>query len=350
MQPIDRLDVRWVRLPDHFRSPGADTTVLVGAALGDEVRWGEARCGDEPCAEEEFHAGVFTALVELIGPRVVGRLYSTVSAFHESLGALRGCRFARAAVEAAAEPAAAGEPATDGRLRPLAKLPWSRNVAELIEVVERLTSRGVTEFVVSIGPGTAAELLRPLRAAAPEAVLHLDGDERFDDYGLGALYGLDDFSPASLIQPLPVDDLTGSAMLQSQLRVPLVLRRGALSEPSLGRAIDLGAGRGVLLHAGRCGGGSPTAGLASVARDADWSVICESPEGAVACDAALRIASAIGVERLAAPADWLGRDDRLALHEGMLAADSATPAAEALLAACADEPLTIARRVLTKPA
>lgn len=345
MKSVSQLDVRWVWLPDNLAAPGATTTVLVGATIGDQVFWAEARPGDAPIVEDEFSGGVFAAVVHLIAPRVVGRIYSSPNSLLESLGELKGCNFAVAAIEAALRAGLAeqSKPPRRGPLR--AQLPLLRDVGAILALIEQLSAVGVLEYVVQIGPGLDSDLMRPLRAAAPDAVFHLDAGGRYD-HASPSLFLLNDYQIASLIQPLDGDDLVGSAMLQAELRTPISLSRGVRSVAAFDRAVDLGAAGGVQLCPGRIGGA--VSAIAAAARAAGWTVSWEAPAGEVARRAFFSSPLPTDVEPVAVPAEWISADDQPGgppCQGGRLAADALDAQAEALLELAEDPERWIDRRV-----
>src|SRR5690606_1474490 len=115
-----------------------------------------------------------------------------------------------------------------------------------------------TRLRVKIAPGQAVEPLRALRAHVGEDVL-LQGDAngtfRLDDPAHRAELGaLDEVGLACLEQPLPPDDLTGTARLARQVATPICLDEPVTSLGALEAAVALGACGVLCLKPGRVGG------------------------------------------------------------------------------------------------
>ena len=343
MGTIQRIDVRWLRLPGRFSRPDAESTVLVGIDFGGELQWGEARPGDVPTVESEYSAGVFSALAVLIAPRLVGRTYASANAVADRLNDLRGCTFARSAIDAAAQ---SREPRSGFASTLVARLEMQSDVGDLVSTVGRLAALGVAEYVLQIGPGLDADLLRPLRSQFPEAVLHGEADGRYADAS-ASLFQLEDFHLASLIQPFASDDLVAHAMLQQELQTPLALSRGLTSPAALDRAIDLGAARALQLHPGRVGPASAASELAASARSAAWRVGWSAPEGEVARSAFFSAGLPQGDEKVVVSADWLlDESGEAAVDGGAPVLGRLTADAEELITAADDPKSWIDRRVI----
>jgi o-succinylbenzoate synthase len=156
------------------------------------------------------------------------------------------------------------------------------------------TGLGEGWLKVKITPETT-DSLRELRDRHPDLRLAADANGSFaspDDVP----GWIDDLDLAYLEQPLPPDDLAGSAALRSRLRTPIALDESITDARTFGRALHHGSLDVVSLKPARVGGVEAAVELLTTARDAGIEVFVGGMlETCIGRAAAVALATASGV-------------------------------------------------------
>jgi O-succinylbenzoate synthase len=263
--PIERVELVVAELPvvaPLVTAHGAaepTRPVLFVHVVGDGAEgWAECALEPAPTYDDEHTASAFAALRDELAP---GALAAAVADWRE-LGTGPGQRSARAALELAeldAQLRVAGRPlaawlgATERRVPAGATLGLHDSIDGLLAEADEALAAGARRLRVKIRPGSV-----PAIAAL---VAHVDGRVPVQADANGSLAeddaelpALDELGLACLEQPLPADDLAGSARLVASLRTPVCLDEPVTSLAAVERAAELDAASVICLKPGRVGG------------------------------------------------------------------------------------------------
>jgi O-succinylbenzoate synthase len=130
------------------------------------------------------------------------------------------------------------------------------SVDALVSEVAGHVAAGYQRVKLKVRPGWDVEPVRAVRATWPDLSLGVDanGSYREGDVGLARLDGL---GLAEIEQPLPADDLVGSAAVARRLATPVCLDESVTSLGTLEAALALGALDHLNLKPARVGGLEP---------------------------------------------------------------------------------------------
>lgn len=266
---IEEIEVFHVAMPMKARWRAAfgvidriDSVVVRLKAEGFEG-WGESAPYAAPNYCEEYAAGAFSVIRDWLGPALLGEEIDSGKALQARLAPFKGNRFAKAALDLAWWDAAARASATPlwrliGGTSPEIKvgedLPVQDTIEAQVDVVLRAHEAGFPRIKLKVRPGWMAEMLGPVREAAPDAVIHVDCNSGFTLADTEVIRAIDDFGLAMIEQPLAHDDLIDHAELAKQLRTPICLDESIISVDRARKAIGLKACGYVNLKTGRLGG------------------------------------------------------------------------------------------------
>jgi len=257
---LDAVELLRVRLPlvrpftTSFGTSTEKECVLVRAVGGGGAEgWGECTAMERPGYSYEWTGSAWLVLHDHLVP----------AALAGSESGVRGNNMARAALEVAL---------TDLELRrsgiSLAShlgaerdgvpcgvsLGMEDDVEDLLALVKRFLDGGYLRVKLKIEPGRDVQVVRAVREAFPDAPLSVDANASYTLETADALLPLDDLDLEYIEQPLPEDDLSGHARLQSRLRTALCLDETVTSAVVARGAIELGACRVINVKLGRVGG------------------------------------------------------------------------------------------------
>jgi O-succinylbenzoate synthase len=266
---IDRIDLYRVAMPllSPWRTAyGEDAvieSVLVRMVSGDLTGWGEASPLATPNYSPEWAAGVYSVARNWLAPRLVGQHLAAGAQLQELLAPIKGNPFAKAGLDLAWWDLFArkqGRPLYRvlGGQEPAVTVGADFGVMDSIDLLLKSMSEavgaGFRRVKLKFRPGWDLPLLRAVRRAFPDIVLHIDCNSayRLEDAPLFA--ALDEFNLAMIEQPLTHDDLLDHAALQKQIRTPVCLDESITSVEKARKALALGACRFVNVKPGRVGG------------------------------------------------------------------------------------------------
>jgi O-succinylbenzoate synthase len=266
---VERIDLYRVAMPliSPWRTAYGDDAVIESVLVrmtGDGLSgWGEASPLAAPTYSPEWAAGVFQVARDWLAPRLVGRDVSSGAHLQQLLSLVKGNYFAKAGLDLAWWDLRArqqGRPLYQvlGGTTPAvlvgADFGVQDTIDELLEKVGAALAAGFRRVKLKFRPGWDLPMVRAVRRAFPEAVLHIDCNSgyRLDDAPL--FQALDDFHLAMYEQPLAFDDLLDHAALQRKVRTPVCLDESITSEAKVRKALALGACRYVNIKPGRVGG------------------------------------------------------------------------------------------------
>jgi O-succinylbenzoate synthase len=160
--------------------------------------------------------------------------------------------------------------------------------------VQDVPGLGSSWVKVKITPGTVDQLAE-IRARHPDLRLAADANGSFASSADVPAW-IDEVGLAYLEQPLPPDDLAGSAALRSRLRTPIALDESITNARTLARALHEGSLDALSLKPARVGGVEVAVDLLATARDAGIDVFVGGMlETCIGRAAAAALATATGV-------------------------------------------------------
>jgi L-alanine-DL-glutamate epimerase-like enolase superfamily enzyme len=287
-------------------------SVLVRVALSDGTS-GEGEIPTSLSRPDETVAAIKSVLAEarrvLFGTPVtdVGGGFRVLQAgFPRAVMTLSGLEVAafraRLACEGRSEQAYWGS--TTRRLETDITIPLTSDEAALGRWLRYAARKGFACFKVKVGGDSSQDrrLLSFVRAHLDRMgrpySLRLDGNQGFTQRSFGRLVGFierEGLSVELIEQPLPKEDLAGSARLRRMSRIPILLDESVVTISDLERAIGHGACDGVNIKIAKSGI-SGSAGLIDLARASGLSLMigCMT-ETWVGLSAAVYLASGTGV-------------------------------------------------------
>jgi O-succinylbenzoate synthase len=266
---IDRIDLYRVAMPliTPWRTAyGEDSvieSVLVRVTSGDHNGWGESSPLAAPTYSPEWAAGVFQVTRNWLAPRLVGRDVVSGAQLQELLAFIKGNPFAKAGLDLAwwdLHAQKQGQPlyrvlgGADPSVWVGADFGVQDTLDELLARVGQAVAAGFRRVKLKFRPGWDLPMVRAVRQAFPDTVLHIDCNSgyRLDDVPL--FRSLDEFNLAMFEQPLAHDDLLDHAALQQQVRTPICLDESITSVDRARQALAIGACRVINIKPGRVGG------------------------------------------------------------------------------------------------
>lgn len=265
---VEAVEIRRTALPlvEPFRAAhGTETerrSVLVRIAGGGAEGWGECVALTAATYTSEYADGAFDVLVQRLAPLVAGR-HLRAEDVTGALAAVPGSPMAKAAVEMAvldAELRAEGRSFGDrlGAVRDLVPsgiaLGLTSSVPRLLDAVAEALDAGYQRVKLKIAPGWDVEPVRAVRSHFPDALLQVDGNGAYSLDDLDVFAALDELDLLLVEQPLPADDLAGSAALAARLTTPVCLDEAITSAAAASAALAMGACSVVCVKPGHVGG------------------------------------------------------------------------------------------------
>lgn len=266
---IEAVEVRIVALPmvePFVAAHGTvdDRTLVVVRVTGpDGEGWGECAALPEPTYSPEFVDGAFAAIATELAPRLLALDGPQApSALSATFADVVGNHMARAALELAMLDAVGRADGTPLARRLAPRPPGPRatvpagvaigllhSPAALAAAVRSRVDEGYRRIKIKIAPGSDVEFVRAAREAVGSDVVLLadaNGSYRLDVPPGAAddarsLDALDGFGLVAIEQPLPADDLLGSAEVARRLQTPIALDESLRSPTLVREALDMGA-------------------------------------------------------------------------------------------------------------
>jgi o-succinylbenzoate synthase len=269
MTRVRSVELRLVRLPlvRPFRTSFGEARdkecILARVETDDAEGWGECVAGAEPDYSEEWNAGAWLVLRDLLAPALISAGDVEPDTVEGVLAFVRGNPMAKATLIDAF---------LDAHLRSLGRslaehLGGTRHRVEcgvsvgiqpsteaLLELVAVYLGEGYRRVKLKIEPGLDVERVRAVRHAHPDILLSVDANAAYTLDDAGVFRDLDECNLLMIEQPLHHDDVVEHAKLQALIRSDLCLDESVRSAADAGAAIELGACRIVNVKQGRVGG------------------------------------------------------------------------------------------------
>ena len=278
---IDDISVFHVAMPlldpwkTSFGEMRSVDTVLVRLSSDGETGWGEAAPYAVPQFCPEWAGGCFQLIANVFRPLLVGQDVASAEELQARLRPFKGNHFAKAAVDLAwwdLSTRRAGVPlwrAIGGETSEIAvgaDIPVQPDRERLLALVAAALEAGYPRVKLKFRPDSGVGMVEAVRAAFPDAVVHIDCNAGFTLDDLPLFRDLDRLGLAMIEQPLASDDLVDHARLQAALQTPICLDESITSVDRARKAIDIDAARIVNIKHGRVGGLTNAVEIATLCR------------------------------------------------------------------------------------
>jgi len=266
---IDTIEVYRVNMPlvypfrTAFGDEEAIESVLVCLFSGKAYGWGESSPWRAPLYSGEWAQAAFLAVRDWLAPLLLGRDVQSGEALQRALAPIKGNYFAKASLDLAwwdLKARLEGRPLWQviGGTGPTACVGADFGVMEtldgLIEQIRTAQASGFTRVKLKFRPGWELNIIRAVRDAFPDLVMHVDCNSAYSLEHLPMFQELDNCRLAMIEQPLAHDDLVDHARLQKSIRTPLCLDESIVSISHARKAIELKACGWINIKLGRVGG------------------------------------------------------------------------------------------------
>jgi O-succinylbenzoate synthase len=286
---IEAVELRRVRLPlvrPFVTSAGTQDTrvsLLVRLVADHGEGWGECVAMGEPLYTAEYVEGAEDVLRRHLVPRLFGAGEVQAEDIGAVLGPVQGHPMAKAALEMAvldAELRLLGLPLRErlGGVRAEVDCGVAVGVAPsldaLLDEVAGYLEQGYRRIKLKVSPGADLDPVLAVRERFGDVPLQVDanGSYRVDDWP--RLAALDPFELLLIEQPLPAEDLLGSAEVARRIRTPVCLDESITSAAAAATALALRACSVVNVKPGRVGGLLEAVRVHDVCRSAGVPVWC----------------------------------------------------------------------------
>lgn len=289
MTRVRAVELRSVGLPlvRPFRTSFGTSTekvcVLARIETDEAEGWGECVADIEPGFSEEFNAGVWLVLRDLLAPSLLRAGDIGSEDLDAVFAFVRGNPMAKATLINAFVDAELR--ARDISLRAFlggvaarvdcgVSVGITPTVEELLDQVDGYLAEGYRRIKLKIEPGLDEARVAAVRHAHPDILLSVDANAAYTLDDVDVFRALDAYDLLMVEQPLRYDDLVNHAKLQALIRTDLCLDESIRSAAHAAAAIELGACRIVNIKQGRVGGVLEGARVHDVARAAEVPVWC----------------------------------------------------------------------------
>ena len=284
------MELRRVRLP--FRRPvttalGAETfrhVLFVRVTTPEATGWGECAAMAAPSYTEEYVDGAAHVLLHHLVPLLLTAPGVEAAGVGPALSGVRGHRMAKAALEMAvldaelrvtATSLASYLGATEARVEAGVVVGIAASVPALLDAVAEAVAGGFRRVKLKIAPGWDVEPVRAVRERfGDDLLLQADANGAYTTGDAAHLGLLDPFGLLLVEQPLPPEDLAGSAELARRIATPVCLDESVTSARAAAAALSAGAAAVLNVKPGRVGGYLEARRVHDVCRAAGVPVWC----------------------------------------------------------------------------
>ncbi len=280
---ITSVELREIRLPlvHVFETSFGRTTerriLLVRVTDQDGAAgWGECTAGEGPFYCEEWTETAWSVITTFLAPMVIGKQIERAADTWNLMGAVRGNRMAKAAIETACwdlEARALGLPlwrhlgGVHAEIASGVSLGIEETPAALIEKIEKELAAGYQRIKIKIKPGWDVNIIAQVREKFAAIPLMADANSAYTLADVALFKEMDRYSLMMIEQPLAHDDIFDHAELQQQIKTPICLDESIHSEADARHAITLGSCRIINLKLGRVGGHAQAKRVERVCRE-----------------------------------------------------------------------------------
>ena len=290
---IESFELRRVRLPlvtpfrTSFGTQHERELLLVRVRSDAAEGWGECVAPVDPLYSSEYVGGAEDVMRQFLIPTLLAAPGLTADRVAVELGAVKGHRMAKAALEMAvldAELRARGQSFASHLGAVVDHVPSGVSVGimdsvpQLLDAVAGYLDAGYVRIKLKIEPGWDVDPVRAVRERfGDDLLLQVDANTAYTLGDARHLARLDAFDLLLIEQPLEEEDLLAHAELARRIRTPICLDESIVSARMAADAITLGACQIVNIKPGRVGGYLEARRIHDVCRP----MAC--PSGAAAC-------------------------------------------------------------------
>lgn len=266
---IDGVELRRVRLPlvrPFTTATGTDSVrdaLLIRLVTDVGEGWGECVAMSRPLYSAEYVDGAEHVLRHHLVPRLLAAGPVSAGQVAGVLGPVQGHPMAKAALEMAAldaELRAEGRSlgqrlgAVRAEVDCGVAVGMAPSIGALLDEVGAYLDQGYRRIKLKVGPGADVDPVRAVRQRFGDVALQVDanGSYRVEDWP--RLAALDPFDLLLVEQPLPPENLLGSAEVARRIRTPVCLDESITSARATATALALDACSVVNVKPGRVGG------------------------------------------------------------------------------------------------
>jgi len=266
---IERLELRHLRLPlvqpfeTSFGRVDEKSFLLVTLSGDGEVGWGECVTDEDPYYSDETNETAWHIITGFVAPRVLGRSFAHPRDLFPALGAIRGHRMAKAAVEMAAwdlwarqqrQPLRAILGGDRTSVASGVSIGIQPSPEQLLERIECELAAGYQRIKIKIKPGWDVAVVDRVRERFGSIPLVVDANAAYSLADAAHLSALDRHGLMMIEQPLEYDNWMDHARLQERMTTPVCLDESITSVRIADEAIRGGACRVINVKPGRMGG------------------------------------------------------------------------------------------------
>lgn len=283
-----RLDLLRPHLAAHGSTATREVILVHLTDAAGRSGWGECSALADPTYTSEFHNGCWLSLTTVLVPAILAAPPDRVA---HALQRVAGQQMAKAALVSAlldldlrargVSLASALGDGDSGRrtVQSNAVIGLEADVDSVVARVAEAVADGFTSVKLKIEPGRDVVPVRTVRRLWPDLRLAVDANGSYPDTDTAAdlLVGKLDASGIDLAyveQPLPADDLVGSAVLTRRLGVRIALDESIGSLGEACSALALGAMGVVNVKPARVGGPIAAVAIARVLAEEGVEVFC----------------------------------------------------------------------------
>jgi o-succinylbenzoate synthase len=269
MTRVRSVELRLVRLPlvRPFRTSFGEMRdkecILARVETDDAEGWGECVAGAEPDYSEEWNAGAWLVLRDLLAPALISAGDVEPDDVEGVFTFARGNPMAKATLinafldahlRAFGRSLAEHVGGTRDRVECGVSVGIQPSTEALLELVAVYLGEGYRRIKLKIEPGLDVDRVRAVRHAHPDILLSVDANAAYTLDDADVFRDLDECNLLMIEQPLHHEDVVEHAKLQALIRSDLCLDESIRSAADAGAAIELGACRIVNVKQGRVGG------------------------------------------------------------------------------------------------
>ncbi|GAC1412892.1 MAG: o-succinylbenzoate synthase [Actinomycetota bacterium] len=229
----------------------------------DSAGWGECVAGEEPFYSDEWGAGAWTLLRDVLIPMVAAHKPADLESASRVMRAVKGNPMAKATVEMALLDAtlrSRGESlkhwlgGTKDRVECGVSIGMASSTDSLLDQIAGYLEQGYRRIKLKIEPGNDVAIVAPARERFPDVMMTVDANAAYSTNDIGALKVLDAYDLTLIEQPFEQDDLAAHTMLSAQITTPICLDESITSTRRAIMAIEQRATAIVNIKQGRMGG------------------------------------------------------------------------------------------------
>lgn len=266
---IDRIEFYLVAMPllypwrTAYGEDHAIHALLCRLGSGSVSAWGESSPLAAPCYSAEWAGGAYQVARQWLGPAILGKTIDNPQELQRQLAVYKGNPFAKAALDTAwwalhskienvSLHQAIG--ATRTQVPVGADFGVMDSIDQLLEAMAPAVEQGFARVKLKYRPGWDLPMIREVRKAFPDTVVHIDCNSGYTLEALPEFRELDACQLAMIEQPLAHDDLLDHATLQEAIQTPVCLDESIQSLHLAKQATRLKSCQWVNIKPGRVGG------------------------------------------------------------------------------------------------